>query len=62
MTSRKSQNDRASKPWLPDPKDIEEVIEVHTPNDDGFTIERTNIRDPYEEPQPPARPARRRKK
>jgi hypothetical protein len=48
---------------LPEPKDIEEVIEVHTPaTADAFTIERTNIRDPYEEPQPPPKPARRRKK
>jgi hypothetical protein len=62
MTRKKPPNDRASKPWLPDPKDVEEVIEVNTPDSDGFTIERTNILDPYEDAQPPPKPARRRNK
>ena len=52
--SAKKRAPQADKPWLPDPADIIEEIEVHPPEGGDFTIQRTNIVDPYDEPLPPA--------
>lgn len=41
------------KPWLPDPEDVIEEIDVHSPEGGDFKIKRTNIVDEYEEPLPP---------
>ena len=60
MTSKKrrpskDRNPEAAEEWLPDPKDVIEEIEVHSPEHGDFKIQRTNIVDPYEEPLPPVR-------
>jgi len=59
MTTRKRQPPKEESPpaaeeWLPDPKDVIEEIDVHSPEDGDFKIQRTNIVDPYDEPLPPA--------
>jgi hypothetical protein len=53
MTSKK-ENPEATAEWLPDPKDVIEEIDVHSPESGDFKIQRTNIVDPYDEPLPPA--------
>lgn len=53
-TPSKNDDPDAADSWLPDPKDVIEEIEVHPPAGEPFTIQRTNIVDPYDEPLPPA--------
>lgn len=45
----------AAEEWLPDPEDVIEEIEVHSPEQGDFKIQRTNIVDPYDEPLSPAK-------
>jgi hypothetical protein len=54
---------RTKKPYLPDPKNVIEEIEVRPKGGrQPFRILRTNIVDPYEKPLPPPKPPRRRKR
>ena len=54
---------RTKKPYLPDPKNVIDVIEVPSPTGDKkpLRILRTNIVDPYEKPLPPPKPRRRKR-
>ncbi|HEV7428844.1 MAG TPA: hypothetical protein VGQ46_21025 [Thermoanaerobaculia bacterium] len=56
MIPRRPSDDRASKPWLPAPHEIEETIEVNTPETGEFTIERTKIKDESDDQSPPSEP------
>jgi hypothetical protein len=55
VTKQRKTNDRKpADDWLPDPKDVIEEIEVHSPVSGDFTIQRTLETDPYDDPLPPA--------